>query len=141
MTARHERCNKHQPMRWNDHDHHPDDQEFLKTYISAGIICLCVVQLVDLSKLNWKKVITSDGVAIGELEGGDVDTNSWQVTHVHVGLNDKTLKEFGLKKPYLGRVLICLPVDIIESVDDTVMLNESLQELKDSKECREFSVK
>ena len=96
---------------------------------------------MDLGKLNWKKVVTSDGVTIGELQGGDVDTISWQVTHVHVGLNDATLKEFGLEKPNLGQVLVCLPVHMIQAVNDTVTLNESLGELKTEKECREFSVK
>lgn len=97
--------------------------------------------MVEIGSLNWKKVVTSDGVTIGELQGGDVDTNSWQVTHVHVGLNDEALREFGLKKPYLGRVLICLPVDVIEAVNNTVTLKESLEKLKNNKECREFSVR
>jgi sporulation protein YlmC with PRC-barrel domain len=96
---------------------------------------------MDLGKLNWKKVVTSDGVTIGELQGGDVDTISWQVTHVHVGLNDATLKEFRLKKPNLGQVLVCLPVDMIQAVNDTVILKESLAQLKTEKECREFSVR
>jgi hypothetical protein len=96
--------------------------------------------LVEISQLNWKKVVTSDGVTIGESQGGEVDKN-WLVTHVHVGLNDTTLKEFGVKKPFLGRVLICLPTDFIENVDSTVTLKKSLQELRNVKECQEFSVK
>jgi sporulation protein YlmC with PRC-barrel domain len=96
---------------------------------------------MDMGKLNWKKVVTSDGVAIGEVQGGDIDTNSWQVTHVHVGLNDATLKEFGLKKPFLGQVFICLPVDMVQAANDAVTLKESLEELKTEKECSEFGVK
>ena len=96
--------------------------------------------MVEISQLNWKKVVTSDGVAIGELQGGDVDKN-WQVTHVHIGLNDAALKEFGLKKPFLGRVLICLPTDLVKSVGDTIILKKRLQELKSTRSCQEFSVK
>jgi sporulation protein YlmC with PRC-barrel domain len=96
--------------------------------------------LVEISKLNWKQVVTSDGVTIGELQGGDVDKD-WQVTHVHIGLNDAALKEFGLKKPFLGRVLICLPTDFVQSIGNTVILNKRLQDLKNSKECQEFGVK
>jgi sporulation protein YlmC with PRC-barrel domain len=96
---------------------------------------------MDLGKLNWKKVVTSDGVTIGEVQGGDVDTNSWQVTHVHVGLNDATLKEFGLKKPFLGQVFVCLPVDMVQAVNDAVTLKESLGDLKTEKECHEFGVR
>jgi len=94
--------------------------------------------MVELGKLNWKKVLTSDGVEIGELEGGELDTKSWQVTHVHVGLNDDALREFELTKPYLGQVLICLPVEMIQAVNEKITLNKSLQELKDEKECKEY---
>ena len=83
----------------------------------------------------------SDGVTIGELQGADVETENWQVTHVHIGLNDKTLKEFGLRNPYLGRVLICLPVDTIRAVNEIITLKKTLSELKINKECKEFSVK
>jgi sporulation protein YlmC with PRC-barrel domain len=100
-----------------------------------------VVQLVELGELNWKKVLTSDGFVIGQLEGGKLDTNSWQLTHVNIGLNDEALREFDLKKPFLGRVLICLPVNMIKSVGDTVTLKQSLQELKESKECKEFMIR
>jgi|APFre7841882654_1041346.scaffolds.fasta_scaffold00002_92 sporulation protein YlmC with PRC-barrel domain len=96
---------------------------------------------MDMGKLNWKRVVTSDGVTIGEVQGGDVDTNSWQVTNVHVGLNDATLKEFGLKKPFLGQVFVCLPVDMVQTVNDAVTLKESLAELKTEKECSEFGVR
>ena len=98
-------------------------------------------QLVEIGRLNWKKVDTSDGVTIGELQGADVETENWQVTHVHIGLNDKTLKELGLRKPYLGRVLICLPVDTIRAVNEIITLKKTLSELKINKECKEFSVK
>ena len=96
---------------------------------------------MDFGKLNWKRVVTSDGITIGEVQGGDVDTKSWQVTHVHVGLNDAALKEFGLKKPFLGQVFVCLSVDMVEAVNDAVKLKESLGELKNEKECREFGVR
>ena len=91
-------------------------------------------------QLNWKEVQTSDGVIVGEAEGGEVDTKSWRVTHIHVGLNDATLKEFGLKKPLLGQVFVCLPVEIVKAVDDMVTLNLTLAKLKTRKECQEFEV-
>jgi sporulation protein YlmC with PRC-barrel domain len=97
--------------------------------------------MVEIGKLNWKKVVTSDGVTIGQLEGAEIDLKNWQVTHVHIGLNDATLKEFGLKKPYLGRVLICLSVDDIQETNGTIMLKRDLQEMKTSKECQEFRTK
>jgi sporulation protein YlmC with PRC-barrel domain len=95
---------------------------------------------LNFRELNWKKVQTSDGVIIGEAEGGEVDTKTWRVTHIHVGLNDATLKEFGLKKPLLGQVFVCLPVELVERIDDSVKLNLTLAKLKNRKECREYQV-
>jgi sporulation protein YlmC with PRC-barrel domain len=106
----------------------------IKTPVSGGDL------LVEISQLNWKKVVTSDDVTIGELQGGAVDKD-WQVTHVHVGLNDGALKEFGMKKPFLGRVLICLPTDFVQSIGDTIILKKRLQELRNTRECQEFTVK
>jgi sporulation protein YlmC with PRC-barrel domain len=97
--------------------------------------------MVEIGKLNWKKVATSDGVTIGQLEGAEIDLKNWQVTHIHIGLNDAALKEFGLNKPYLGRVLICLSVDDIQETNDAIMLKKDFQELKTSKECQEFRTK
>jgi len=116
-------------------------EKSLKTYISPGINSVCVAQMVEFAELNWKRVLTSDGIEIGHLEGGKVDTKTWRVTHVNIGLNDHALTEFGLKKPFLGRILICLPIDMIKSVNDTVTLKQSLEELKESKECKEFVVR
>ena len=94
--------------------------------------------MVNIGKLNWKKVTTHDGVTIGEVQGGQVDPSNWQVTHFHVGLNDQAAKEFGLHKPFAGQLLICLPVQYVEKVDDAVILNKSLEDLKGIKECQEF---
>ena len=96
--------------------------------------------MVSIGELTWKKVITSDGIPIGQLEGGEINQKNWQITHVHIGLNDKTSEEFELKKPFLGRVVVCLPVSYIQSVGEVVTLNKTFQELKESKECQEFAI-
>ena len=100
---------------------------------------------MDMGQLNWKKVVTSDGITIGEVEGGELDTKSsaamLQVTHVHVGLNEMALKEFGLKKPFLGQAFVCLPVDVVREVNEVVTLKGTLAELKNEPSCREFGVK
>jgi len=96
---------------------------------------------MNTAKLNWKKVLTKDAFIIGEVQGGEVDTKTWQLTHFHIKLYDKALKEFGLNKPFMGQVLICLPVDYVQEVDDTITLNLSLEELKNTKECQEYIMK
>ncbi|NWG11138.1 hypothetical protein HXY33_05245 [Candidatus Bathyarchaeota archaeon] len=96
---------------------------------------------MNIGKLNWKKVVTKDAFTLGEVQGGDMDTKTWQFTHLHISLTDEALKEFTLNKPFLGQVLVCLPVDYIQEVDDTITLNKSLQELKNTEECQEYITK
>jgi sporulation protein YlmC with PRC-barrel domain len=96
---------------------------------------------LNTAKLNWKKVLTKDAFSIGEVQGGEVDPKTWQLTHFHISLYDKTLKEFGLNKPFMGQVLICLPVEYVQEVDDAVTLKLSFEELKNTKECQEYITK
>ena len=121
-------------------------KEILKTYISREQMWIVKGDCkMDMGQLNWKKVVTSDGITIGEVEGGELDTKSsaatLQVTHVHVGLNDLALKEFGLKKPFLGQAFVCLPVDMVREANEVVTLKQSLGELKNEPACREFGTK
>jgi sporulation protein YlmC with PRC-barrel domain len=61
--------------------------------------------LVTFSKLIGKKVIGSNAVVLGEVHGADVDTDKWQITHLHVGLADDATRELGFKKPCSARWL------------------------------------
>jgi sporulation protein YlmC with PRC-barrel domain len=94
--------------------------------------------LVELGKLNWKTVESSDGVVVGSLQGGDLDTTTWQVTHIHVGLNEEASEALGLSRPYLGQVIVCLPVSFVKKVNEKVILEKSFEQLKNEKECQEF---
>jgi sporulation protein YlmC with PRC-barrel domain len=94
--------------------------------------------MLSLSELNSKKVVTADAFVIGEVEGGNVDAKTWRLVHIHVSLNDDALQQFKLKKPFMGSVLVCIPVEFVEEVGDVITLNKNLNELKDLKECREY---
>jgi sporulation protein YlmC with PRC-barrel domain len=97
-------------------------------------------KMVSIGELSWKKVVTSDGIEIGQLQGGEISQGDWRITHVHIGLDDDTMKKLGFTRPFLGRILICLPVSYIQSFSETVILNKSFEELKGTKECQEFTV-
>jgi sporulation protein YlmC with PRC-barrel domain len=93
--------------------------------------------LVSISRLNGKKVIDANAYIIGEVEGAEVDQTSWQVTHLQVSLTDEAARALGFRKPFLGRVVICLPVVLVKAVGDVVSLDKSIQDLKGIPECRE----
>jgi len=77
-----------------------------------------------------KRVIGANAYLLGEVTGADVDTGKWQMTHLHVSLADDATRELGYKKPFMGSVIVCLPVELIQAVGDVVTLNKSINELR-----------
>ena len=93
--------------------------------------------MVVTSKLVGKKVIGADACMLGEVTGADVDVEKSQITHLHVSLTDEVTRELGSKKPFLGSVIICLPINLIQATGDVISLNKSVKELKDAVEHKE----
>jgi sporulation protein YlmC with PRC-barrel domain len=91
---------------------------------------------MDVSKMNGVKVITANSYTLGEVEGANIDTKSWKMTHIKVGLSDEATRELGYSKPFLGSVKICLPVDSIDGYGDVMTLKKTLMDLKGSNECK-----
>lgn len=82
------------------------------------------------------KVITADAYTLGEVEGAHVDTDTWKITHLDVGLTKEATRELGFKKPMLGSLSVCLPITVVKNFGDVITLNKSLQEFKNLKECK-----
>jgi len=77
-----------------------------------------------------KRVIGANAYSLGEVVGADIDTGKWQVTHLHVNLTDDSTRELGFKKPFMGSVVVCLPVGLVQAVGDVVTLNKGINELR-----------
>ncbi len=93
--------------------------------------------MVEITRLFWKKAFTADSVLLGEVEDADVDMNTWQVMNFYVGLTDEATKKMGFKRPYLGKVTVCLPANLIKSFEDKAVLNKTMKELGELKHCKE----
>lgn len=93
--------------------------------------------MVSFSRLIGKKVIAANAYMLGEVTGADVDTEKWLITHLHVSLVDEAIRELGFKKPFLGSVIVCLPINLIQATGDVVSLNKSLSELRNVVEPKE----
>ncbi len=93
--------------------------------------------MVEITRLFWKKVFTSDGLELGELNSADVDLNTWQITNLFVYLSDEASRVMGFKHPYLGRIMVCLPVSTVKTATDRLTLGQSMQELQNLKQCKE----
>jgi sporulation protein YlmC with PRC-barrel domain len=86
--------------------------------------------LVGVSELNGKKVIGASAFILGEVEGAEVETKSWQITHLQVKLTSEATEEFGFKKPMIGHLVVLLPVTTVKAVGDVISLDKSIEELK-----------
>jgi sporulation protein YlmC with PRC-barrel domain len=80
--------------------------------------------------MSGKRVIGANAYMLGEMTGADIDTGNWQVTHRHVSLADDAIRELGYKKPFMGSVIVCLPVSVIQAVGDVITLNKGINELR-----------
>jgi len=93
--------------------------------------------MVEITRIFWKKAYSADAFLLGDIESAEVDMNNWQVTNFYVGLTDEATKSLGFKRPFLGKVVVCLPVSTIKTVQDTAILNKTMAELRNLKECKE----
>ena len=82
------------------------------------------------SKMIGKRVIGANAYLLGEITGADIDTVKWQITHLHVSLTDDSTRELGFKKPFMGSVIVCLHVQLIQAVGDVITLNKGVDELR-----------
>jgi len=92
--------------------------------------------MVDVGRLFWKKAYTSDAYLLGEVQSVELDLTTWQVTNLYVGLTEEATAALGFKQPFLGRVVVCLPVSLVQSFTDTAVLNKTRAELAGIKECK-----
>ena len=93
--------------------------------------------MVEISRLFWKKAYTSDNILLGEVESAELDMNNWKVISLYIGLTDEATRKLGFKHPFLGKIVVCLPVENVKTIEDTVVLNKTIAELKELKQCRE----
>jgi len=53
-----------------------------------------------------------------------------------VALNDEAAKKLGFDSPFLGKVIVCLPVSVVKSIEDTAVLSKTFAELQELRECK-----
>ena len=84
--------------------------------------------MVSFDKLSGKYVICAGGFDLGEINGGEINTGTWQVTHLHVKLSKVASEDLGFKKRFRSST-VCLPISLVAQFGDNVLLNKSLDEL------------
>ena len=84
-------------------------------------------------ELERKTIISKEAKELGTVTGVEIDSSTWNVTHLQVGLVDRVLHSLDLtheKKPGEKFVEILIPTKTVEMVADLIVLNISIDELK-----------
>ena len=84
--------------------------------------------MVSFKELSDKFVICAGGFDLGQINGVELDTKTWQITHLHIKLSKSASEDLGFKKRF-GSSTVCLPISLVTSVGDNVLLNKTLDEL------------
>jgi sporulation protein YlmC with PRC-barrel domain len=95
--------------------------------------------LVSFDKLSGMYVICAGGFDLGTINGVDINTITWQVTHLHVKLSKPACEDLGFKKRFRSST-VCVPTSLVTVAGDNVLLNKSIDELSrhpEISECRD----
>jgi len=92
--------------------------------------------MAKMNEMVGRKVITTDAFTLGEVTEAEVDTSNWQITHLHISLTDESTKQLGFKKPFMGRVGVCLPINLVKAFGDVITLSKPMQEISNLPECK-----
>jgi sporulation protein YlmC with PRC-barrel domain len=83
------------------------------------------------SLLDGKKVVGTEGYILGEVEGIDIDLNTWRANAFFVSLSDDAASELKIKKPFLSKITVCLPTQLVKAVGEVITLKQPIRNLDD----------
>lgn len=73
--------------------------------------------------LRGRAVIAADGQSIGEVAALFVETATWTVISLQIKLSKTAAEQLGATRSLLHAATIDLPVRMVQSVSDTVLLS------------------
>ena len=80
--------------------------------------------------LRARTVIAADGQAIGEVAALFIDTSTWTVAALQIKLSKPVAEQLGAARGLLRAATLELPVRLVQSVGDAVLLSVPTLELK-----------
>ena len=80
--------------------------------------------------LRGRTVIAADGQAIGEVAALSVDTSTWTIVSLQIKLNKSIAEQIGAARGLLRAATLELPVRLVQSVADAVLLSVPTLELR-----------
>ena len=80
--------------------------------------------------LRGRTVIASDGLAIGEISVLFLDSEGWRVESLQVALRKDVADRLGANRTFFHAGAVEIPVSMIQSVGDAVVLSVAVDELR-----------
>jgi sporulation protein YlmC with PRC-barrel domain len=80
--------------------------------------------------LRGRTVIAADGQAIGEVAALFLDSDTWQVESLQVKLRNEVADQLGATRGMFHAGALEMPISMVQSVGDAVVLSVPAQELK-----------
>jgi sporulation protein YlmC with PRC-barrel domain len=82
----------------------------------------CAMQISD-GLFRGRTVIAADGQAIGEVAALFFDTSAWSIASLQIKLSKAAAEQLGATRSLLHAATIDIPVGMVQSVGDAVVLS------------------
>jgi len=80
--------------------------------------------------LRGRTVVAADGQAIGEVAELFIDTSTWTIVALQIKLSKSAAEQLGAERSLLHAATFELPVNLVQSVADAVLLTVPTSELR-----------
>lgn len=87
---------------------------------------------LSADNFQGRTVISADGQAIGEVKSVFLDATEWRVEAIGVELRKDVADRIGANRSVFHRGMIELPVQLIQSVGDAVVLGVAVDALREA---------
>lgn len=84
---------------------------------------------VSIDELRHTTVVDSAGMAIGEVDGFSLDSQSRQLETLRVKLKRELAEQAGTRSSLFHKALIEVPMQLVQSIGDAVLLQVRFEEL------------
>ena len=87
---------------------------------------------LSAENLHGRTVITADGQAVGSIKSVFLDAVAWRVESISIELRSDVADHIGASRGMFHRGLIELPVQLVQSVGDAVVLTIAVDALREA---------
>jgi sporulation protein YlmC with PRC-barrel domain len=87
---------------------------------------------LSAENLHGRTVISADGQVIGSIKSVFLDATAWRVESISVELRKDIADRIGASRSMFHRGLIELPVQLVQSVGDAVVLTIAVDALREA---------